>query len=47
MKAEEILNDTMHGQSDHARMNERCKETQNKGQEITIILLKNNNFTAS
>jgi hypothetical protein len=43
MKAEEILNDAMHGQSDHVRMNERCKETQNKGETIIIILLKNNN----
>jgi hypothetical protein len=40
MKAEEILNYTMHGKSHHVRVNERCKETQNKGEKIIIILLK-------
>jgi hypothetical protein len=43
MKAEEVLNDTMHGQSDHVCVNKRCNETQNKGEKIVIILLKNNN----
>lgn len=43
MKVEEILNDAMHGQVDHVRMSERCIETQNKGEKIIIILLKNNN----
>ena len=37
MKAEEISNDTMHGQSDHVLMNERGKETKNKGEKIIII----------
>jgi hypothetical protein len=40
MKAEEILNDTMHGQSDEVSMNERCKETQNNREKIIILLLK-------